>query len=401
MGKLDETNHLLHLFRYYCGKTEVPPQYIDWTLFSAVAAAVQDRVWIEKFAGDKLAPNLYVFLIGESGIGKGTSIKRVLPFIEQLDKVKTHIGPITGAALNATLAGTKTKPGNGKLFLIQEELAYCLGHGDMAFDFIKTLTGIYSPTKKMQKATVTSGHATMRDICINWIAGTTIEWMVKTLPKEAIKGGFVGRIFPVYATRDYSVRVPRPVYPEDCDEIREHLMTRFAQLGAIKGQFTVSKKAQGILDHWYMTRPAPESEDMASVWQRQHDMVYKIAMLFSLCEDYSLRIKSHQIAQAIEVVSGAEQASKIIIQAASATEDSDVRDVVKRFIAKRRLAPETALMRECSEHGISKRNMLSALDALKTEGAVSSLVKKSATTGQSVTWWRWRKGLGKHLKAVE
>lgn len=395
---LDKTNHLLHLFKHYCGETQIPTKYIEWSLIAGIAACVQDRVWVEKFEGDKLTPNMFIFLLGPSGIGKGSAVKRLLPLLP--DEIQTFIGPITGAALNKLLAGTTKKPGNPRLFLIQEELAYCLGHGDMAFDMIKTLTGVYAPTKKMQKATVTGGMSTMHNVCINWLAGTTVEWLVRTLPKEAVKGGFVGRLFPVYAHYNFDLRIPRPIYPHDVEQVREHLMMRFEQLGKIKGPFRLTKKAQAVLDHWYMTRPAPESDDMASIWQRQHDMVYKIAMLFSLCEDYKRKIYSHHVAQAIEVVTQAEEASKIIVRAADSSEDTDAVEVVRMLVARAGILPESALMRECGKRGMSKIVMNRALDQLVTERSIRPRPRKMLTGG-TVTWYEWVKGVIRHLQKVK
>lgn len=397
---LDDTNHMLYLFRHLCGESEVPQRFYDWTFLTAIAAAVQDRVWVEKFEGDRLTPNLYTFLVGPSGLGKSTAIKRVMPFLNQLDNVPSHIGPITGAALNALLAGSKNKPGMGKILLIQDELAMCIGSGEMAFDFIKALTGIYSPTAKMQKATLSGGLITIKNASINWVAGTTVEWMVKTIPREAIKGGFIGRLFPVCETYNYNKRVPRPTSPPDAEEVREHLMVRFQQLANLKGKMKLTKKARAVLDHWYMTRPEPENDNMASIWQRQHDMVYKVSTIYSLCVDYSLVIKSDMVSQAIEDVSRAEEDAKVVIRAADATETSDVIDVVRRIILRSRYLPESALMKECTKRGISKRAMNDALDALETERAIHFRTRK-LVTGSSQRWIEAGKAVGSHLKAVK
>ena len=396
---LDTTDNMCYLYKHYTTGTEVPQQFYDWTFISAVMASVEDRVWVEKFPGKKMYLNQYIFLLGPSGAGKGTAFAKVAPFIEE-SGVRTHAGLITGAALTAMLATNKTHTDRGKIYLLHEELAQCIVGGEQAFEFIKNLTGIYAPPKTMHKATVNAGHVTLENICINWVAGSTIDWLVATLPKESIKGGFIGRVFPIYGEKNKALRIPRPKKPSDHDKVYEHLIMRFRHLKTTTGKMTLTPKARRIYDHWYMTRPEAESDELSSVWERQPDMVYKFGGGFSLCEDYSLKIRASHISTAIEAITHSMEVSKRLVKAANGNDDTSITDIVRVLLCRARMLPESSLMRACTMRGITKRAMLIALESLLTERVIRRDIKPMAAGGR-MDWYTWQKGTVNNLRSIK
>ena len=60
---------------------ESPPMFNKWIALLTLSVAAGRKVWLEE-ANNCVWPNLYVVLVGPSGIGKGQAMREVLPFIE-------------------------------------------------------------------------------------------------------------------------------------------------------------------------------------------------------------------------------------------------------------------------------------------------------------------------------
>src|SRR3990170_8735231 len=65
----------------YTEDFEAPPIFNKWTAITTLAVAASREVWLEE-ANNRVWPNLYVVLVGPSGIGKGQAMREALPFIE-------------------------------------------------------------------------------------------------------------------------------------------------------------------------------------------------------------------------------------------------------------------------------------------------------------------------------
>src|SRR5262245_62956434 len=56
----------------YTDNLESSPLFRKWSAIAMIAAALEQRVWVE--TGSPLYPNLYTFLVGHAGIGKSRAI---------------------------------------------------------------------------------------------------------------------------------------------------------------------------------------------------------------------------------------------------------------------------------------------------------------------------------------
>lgn len=396
---LDTTNHMLMLYRHHVGQTEVPMCLHDAALHAAVAASVEDRVWIEKFRGRRLTPSLYTFMVAPSAIGKGEAFDTITPYIEEIG-INHVSGIITAEKLLERMSGTPKKGEDdvkkSKIFLTQEELAMCIGTGPQAFNFVKHMTGLYKRgVGKTEKGTITGANAVVYKQNINWMAGTTRKWMVTSIPPEAIEGGFIGRLYGVHADYDLDIRYDQPIYPHDYEEVRDHLMKRFEKLARIEGPFRVTAKARAIEKQWYDTRPKPEDEAMIPSWKRQQDMLWKFAMNFALCESHMERhrvIQSRHILQARDIVITSDKAIKGILHATNMTHGgaADV-ELVRETIKKAGKIQRSQLMLLVARKGLDKRRLDNACETLLTENTVASFAE-TRQHGPAARIYKWAGG---------
>jgi hypothetical protein len=144
---LDKTRNLIALYLHTCGRSEVPAAYHLWSFLTAMAALLADRVYFTKFAHAPLRPNLYTFLIGPSGGGKGEAIDSVLQFVDIIEEAsEVFEGATTGQALMEHLGERKSKDNKerrGAILLVHEELSMDVGEGPIAAAFIKHMMGLY------------------------------------------------------------------------------------------------------------------------------------------------------------------------------------------------------------------------------------------------------------------
>ena len=68
------TNH--QKWRQYTSGLPSPDNYIDWSWYYTIAAALQRRVWMGP-SHQQCFPNMYVILVGAPGIGKGLILREV------------------------------------------------------------------------------------------------------------------------------------------------------------------------------------------------------------------------------------------------------------------------------------------------------------------------------------
>ncbi len=288
--KRDGTDNLIDLYMEYVGYSEVPKQYHLWCCYSAIAAAVSNRVWAEKLPGRKLAPNLYIALIGPSAIGKGEAIETMLDVTRDLKRINVFKGKVTAPALLDQMA-VPAKSGGvpwSHLYLITPELSWSMGKGDWADMLVKQMTELYTGSADaIKELTRTRGSVRIKpgELCINWLAGTTQEWMGKTIPRASVSGGFYGRIVGIFADYDFSVRYRRPIVPADRAFLQAMIVSRLAALTKYSGLMVASPEADAIDETWYMNRQPPPDPDLQAAFRRQHDLVWKLAMIMSLADE--------------------------------------------------------------------------------------------------------------------
>ena len=124
--------------------------------------------------------------------GKEQAIKVVLKLVaEQQSKVNPYAGKMTGPAMWEYLSksGESEVEGRGKhktvttrnpcVYFVTEELGACVRSGDLGQDLIATMTAFYVRPPLMVDGTRQHGFVKLIDPCVNWLAGTTDEWMLR------------------------------------------------------------------------------------------------------------------------------------------------------------------------------------------------------------------------------
>lgn len=397
---LDRTSNLLLLYRHHVGQSEVPVAYHFYVGLSLLAACVADRIWFEKKKGFRLTPNLYTFLLGPSAIGKGDAIDEALKFVRPDGRIHLYAGDATAPALLRHMArpasGPKAPDGppaplpNSRIYFVTPELAMSLGKGEKADSLIKLMTEMFSGRPyPLTKATVTRGEATLTGYTVNWLAGTTSEWLHDCVPREAIKGGFWGRILAYSAEYDLDRRFRRPEYPPDYDRVVAYLQEQLDALTYIEGEMRMTEQCERVEDLWYTWRPQPDDDDLVPSWKRAHDMVLKLAMLFSVAESPDLLITHEHFNQAIKIVDLAAKSLPALLDSASVTPETEGIILVAQLMRSWGRVSRQHLLATTYKRGITETRLNEIVNTLIGAG---KLKRVAGVVGPAYVWMERRRG---------
>lgn len=410
----------LQLYAEYCGKTEVPQTFSQWAGIGLLAAAAQDRVFIEKHAGSRLVPNLYILLLGPSGLGKGQAIGHAVRLAEPLEaKLNVFWGRLSGPALadhigNQTAAGdlsgkkaVKLKPlaqpetiNIGRVWLVAEELALSIGSGPRAHDFVTFMTGLYSGSPvPFQDRTRSHGLIKIQSPAINWLAGSTRDWLLRSVSRDAVEGGFFARVLVVEAEYDFNYRIAEPMYPTYMDELVDELRERLSLIMRIKAaNMVLTREARDIANHWYDERPAPEDMALAPSWRRQQDMMYKLAMVLALSDwtrhhrDEELpvpTVEGHHIVDAQRLVREAQRALPDLVRVAATTKETMPIEAFRDIIKRGKSMQHAVVVRKMGGRGFNAQQTMAAAHELDVQGLV--VIKRANGNGhKAATYYEWK-----------
>lgn len=408
MGKLDTTSNFLDLFLYAAGESEVPRPFFFWAGMSLLAACVADRIWLEPDRGRRLVPNLYVFLLGPSGSGKEVAISLAGKYATQVPTINLFSGAATSQYLLKHLARKHKVQGgweyiNTKLYFLTEELAMATRPGEQAHDLVTTMTGLYKGAPyPFRKGTVTGDDFLIPNPCINWLAGSTDDWLVKTIGRDAVMGGFTARLVTVRGRRNYAQRYPQMIFPDDLEEVRDHLHARVRAYTEIQGGFRMGPEAHEIHDTWYLERPAPVEETAEPGFNKADEMVLRFATLLALADWDATNdlaeapevIQGHHMREAIDIWEGISAAwMPEVIQLASSTQRTSAVDVVRRICSKFGTIDRSALVRKVHAHGLDSDDLDRCLRTLLSQEVVElTRVKGERGPPRTILTWCGEEG---------
>src|SRR5258705_12729419 len=84
---------------------EAPALFRKWAAICGIAGVLEQKVWME--TSSDLYPNLYVFLVGQPGVGKTRVIRAAKSYLQEIPEFNFAPTSLTGASLVDTLLASK------------------------------------------------------------------------------------------------------------------------------------------------------------------------------------------------------------------------------------------------------------------------------------------------------
>lgn len=249
----------------YMGDTEHPTAYHIWNAIACMAGILQRRVYME-WGMQTIYPNMYIFLIGRSGLGKGESMKPVIELFETT-KFPLAAESITTAELIVTLNGEKSKfLQNGTLTthasvtIFAKELSVLLGQKDLKK--IAYLTDWYDSPDRWQDSTKTQGKYIIENLCLNILGASASDWFESILPAESIGGGFTSRVIFIVEHEKAKI-IPKPIYTNWHRKLKKSLIEDLKEIKKIQGLFQFNTEAYDAYALFYTKQ---EEDIKKNIW---------------------------------------------------------------------------------------------------------------------------------------
>lgn len=301
----------------------VPEQFNQWACISAVAAALERKVWLPWSDSWTCYPNLYVLFVSGPGEGKTQALSNAVDLLE--DANKKCGGTIKVMPNQATEAAFIRELSYGRSFtygsqVINQSAAYyraaeasaCLKN--IFGDFLACLTDLYDCPNKWARATISSGGPIeMKNVCVNLLAASTFDYLNELVNDKNIMGGFASRLIYVLSQKT-SIRAQKfQNGGQSDDQLRRtrnqnriKLVEDLKHIHGLMGRFTADSEFAAAWESWWVEsetfRKACPSEKLQSLYVRQNLHLLKTSMVFSACESDDLILKKKHWERAIGLV---------------------------------------------------------------------------------------------------
>lgn len=346
----------------YCAHVETPRSWIWWSLITAVSA-VSANYSLRTLKGAVLyRPNLYVMLLGESGLGKGFGVNLSKLLVSAADCTRVIAGRSSIQAIVSELAKAKTNA-NGKApildsrgFVINGELSSAIiADVDALSIFTDLYDGHYNP--EWDNLLKVSGREKLKRPYIVTLFGSSPDHFYDSIPAANIGGGYVARNLIVFEEK----RFQNVDLLDGSDEsntndlLNEIIIPKFApHLEAIssgKGSIKYSQNAGNKFNTWRRTWRENQQKERTGFFNRVPDHVLKTAMCICLSRyDTDLMINESEIEVSIEKVSSLIYANKTI--ASNSNENNtDITTKISKVVLN--------LLIQADENKLKKKNLMS------------------------------------------
>jgi hypothetical protein len=299
---------------YTVERSESPISYHLWGALSTLSCVMQRRCYVEWDVGG-LYPNMYIGIIGPTGGRKRGPIEEVRRYMYRL-RLPTMGERTTPEAVIQDLANSETlyKDYEEQRFKIHSsisctvhEMSVFLGEGDR--DFLGALTDWYDSGVVWRNNTKHVGRDHIVGVCVGIFAGSAPDWLPKSLTREAIKGGFIGRwLFIVEQGKRKALSIHD--LPPRNEALYENLVFDLQQVREVYGRFMVSKKAKEWYNDWYLNIDGVKriitDPFLHGYYERRAAHLHKIAMAVSISRDNELVLELKDFLRALQLLEDVE-----------------------------------------------------------------------------------------------
>ncbi len=292
-------------YRAMVTPSEVPLEFHPFVFIAMMATIVGKRAYV--VAGtDKVYPNLWTLLIGESSVSRKSTAAR--PAQKLLDKVNPKLLLPDPGSLEGLYAAIRDAGGVGLQF--HTELGALLGSLEKSYmgSMTESYCGLYDPQGAKLSRSFSQHKVELDTTAVSWLACTTQVGlnMHITADDNRITVGFLPR-FNIVLGRTVAGFIPfrRPIEDEKQQILIKKLKLIDTKLGGNETMYTYNQGAVKMFSDWYMGHRRQVDEGIVTptvgyFWVRTLEVVKKYALIFTVLSQKDV-IDVESMAQAILV----------------------------------------------------------------------------------------------------
>ena len=282
---------------------ESPRQYFYWSAIATISAVMKKNVYIDRYP-DPLYPNLYILLVGKSGIRKSGPVNMAAKLVDAIGNTRIVDGRSSIQGILHDLSEGKSTPSGDVIdgsaaFIRASELSSAFVENE---DTTKIMTDLYDTHYHDREYTITlrSGQTTIPGVCFSSLMATNETYFRDSIPKEAITGGYIARTCLIYASEKHG---SNPMMKKPIDAVPfNDIVKGLKRISRLKGGFTFSEEAEKVYIEWYeKVGNANWSWDKTETSGRIHDTLWKLLMCLSASESSSMIIEVRHVRKAIDL----------------------------------------------------------------------------------------------------
>lgn len=437
-----------------------PESYIDWGYYYLISAALQRRVWFGA-SHRPVYPNIYVFLVGEAGLGKGLVLnpvgeilrhhklpdpssaakqmeqhatteaeKQTVAFIADNDykeaqarhdefdgssSKKTYEKPLlipvapdttTYEALVTAMAKSlrriNYKEYNDALgkhvmgIYVHSSMCFCLEEISSLFrkhteDVVNFLVKVYD-CNDYEKDTKTSGKDRIRRPCLNFLGGTTPDFMQEIFSDELFNQGLSSRSFFVFESKNRKTAFRIPELTEEQRKHREGIIKHVELLTRLYGQVTATDETWEFLEEWWrkeQTERSNKSLRLNAYYARKNIHLPKIAMAMHFSESTEMEIPLSTFQKAIDFLAAEEKKMHLALGLDQSNPLAGLSRKVEKYLATFGRKTQKELMAEFWENLPSpqKESMETVLEGLELTNRLTKVMDKHPVSKAPVMYY--------------
>ena len=341
---------------------ESPRRYFYFAGLSVLSAVAGRKIWLDRGGAYKLFPNIYVMLVGPSGIKKGLPVRVAEKLVSELKTTKVISGRSSVQAIIEHL-GHQTMNTDGSLqktasaFIVSGEFSQSILEDSQAFTI---LTDLYdSQWKDEHTNLLKSGKSILKEVYLTMLSASNQVHLHSVIGQRDIQGGFIARtLFVNEEHRNKKNPLVRQQAKIDYESLTQHLKV----VHNLAGEFHYTDQAADFYENWY-NEYEPDDEDNTGTNNRLPDTVLKVGMLISLSRGFDMLLTVEDLEEAISVCMSCAESTRQITENApsqATTETSKQSILVMQTLLK---SPEfqmsrsrllTKLWRKMNSHDLNR-----------------------------------------------
>lgn len=318
----------------YSSHSEAPTHMRFWSAVSAVAGALQRKVWIDQ-AYFKWYPNFYVILVAPPGVvSKTTTASVALSILRRVPGARFGPDVVTWPSLVQSFAESAEMFEVGNHWHTQCAMTLESGEFGNLLDpqdkqMVDLLVSLWDGKQgEFKKETKGSGKDKIENPWINLIACTTPSWIAGNFPEYMIGGGFTSRCVFVYADKKARrVAYPSRHVPPDLGKMADRLTEDLIQISKLAGEFRLTEEAYLWGEEWYNRFEGLISAKLADdrfggYIARKQTHIHKLAMVIAAARGDALWITPEHMAIADRMVTDLEDDMAMVFSKIGRTDTS-------------------------------------------------------------------------------
>jgi len=303
---------------------ETPESWIYWSLMCCISAAAANAYTLRTLKGNLLYyPNLYVILMGESGLGKGFPVNLSKRLVQETNSTRVIAGRSSIQAIIKELATTRSEQGKAILtdsrgFIVNGELSTAIIQDP---DSLTILTDLYDRNYNSNWTNLLKGDGAekLKNPYITCLFGSSPAHFYDSIPQANIEGGYIGRNLVIYEEKRSKDVDLLDSEKESVDEDRftNYIVPKYIphliKIAANKARLIPDDAARQTFNTWRKEWRNEQSKynDRTGFVNRVPDHVLKVSMCLALARyEHNTTIIEDDIREAITKITSLIYASE-------------------------------------------------------------------------------------------